>query len=49
MSGKIVDGWEFVWAAFVITWTALALYGGSLIVRERKSRRENGSRGADHG
>ena len=44
MSGRIVDGWEFIWAAFIITWVAIALYGGSLVWRERKSRNGNADR-----
>ena len=43
MSGKIVGGWEFIWAAFIVTWTALTLYSASLVWRERKSRKEGGS------
>jgi hypothetical protein len=38
MSGTIVDGWEFVWAAFLITWTALVAYSATLVWRVRRSR-----------
>jgi len=32
-SGRIVGGWEYVWAAYAITWTALGLYALSLWLR----------------
>jgi hypothetical protein len=38
MNGSIVGGWEYVWAAYLITWASLALYGGSLLFREKKTR-----------
>jgi hypothetical protein len=38
MNGSIVGGWEYIWAAYLITWAALAIYGGSLFVREKKAR-----------
>ena len=35
--GLIVGGWEYVWAAWGITWLALALYGLSLWMRRTSS------------
>lgn len=37
MNGVIIGGWEYVWAAYLITWAALALYGGSLWLRAVKA------------
>ncbi|MEL6340482.1 MAG: hypothetical protein AAFZ38_07935 [Myxococcota bacterium] len=31
----IEGGWEFVWAAYGVTWTAFVVYGGYLFSRER--------------
>ena len=42
MTGNIADGWEFIWAAFIVTWTALGLYAASLVWRERNSRDDTG-------
>ena len=36
MSGVVTGGWEFVWAAYAITATALLVYGGSLLLRYRR-------------
>ncbi len=36
-TGTIIGGWGYVWAAYVITWAALGLYGVSLGLRLRKS------------
>jgi heme exporter protein D len=36
--GHVVGGWEYVWAAYGITWAGLLLYGLSLYVR-RKERK----------
>ncbi len=35
--GLIVGGWEFVWAAWGVTWAALALYALSLWLRRETS------------
>lgn len=32
-SGRIVGGWEYIWAAYAITWAALGLYALSLWLR----------------
>jgi len=32
-SGIITGGWEYVWMAYGVTWTALVLYAVSLWVR----------------
>jgi hypothetical protein len=34
--GRIRGGWEYVWAAYGIAWTGLALYAISLWVRLRR-------------
>ena len=34
--GMVTDGWNFVWAAYGISWTALLLYTGSLVWRNRE-------------
>ena len=31
--GKIIGGWEYVWAAYAVTWAILVLYAVSLWVR----------------
>jgi heme exporter protein D len=36
MNGMVAGGWEFVWAAYAITATALLVYGGSLLLRYRR-------------
>ena len=33
--GVIVDGWSYIWAAYIITWATLGLYGLALLVRSR--------------
>ena len=37
-AGTISGGWEYVWAAYAITWASLTLYAVSLVWRERQSR-----------
>ncbi|HXX29904.1 MAG TPA: hypothetical protein VEJ89_04240 [Myxococcaceae bacterium] len=32
-AGRIQGGWEFVWAAYGLTWAALTLYAASLWAR----------------
>ncbi len=34
--GRIVGGWEYVWACYILTWTGIVLYSGSLFLRLRK-------------
>ena len=36
--GIVVGGWEFVWAAYGLTGTALLIYGVSLIARLRQAK-----------
>ena len=36
MDGMIDGGWNFVWAAYGVTWSGLALYIVSLAVRRKK-------------
>ncbi|HEX6178378.1 MAG TPA: hypothetical protein VF057_08455 [Thermoanaerobaculia bacterium] len=43
MSGVISGGWEFVIAAYVITFGALAIYGITLITRLREERSRSAS------
>jgi len=38
MSGVVVGGWGFVWAAYGITAAVLLIYGVSLITRLREER-----------
>lgn len=38
MSGTITDGWEYVWAAYLLTWVSLTVYGTSLFRRARQSQ-----------
>jgi hypothetical protein len=38
MDGRLVGGWEYVWAAYGITWAALFLYAAFSVWRERRSR-----------
>ena len=34
--GVIQGGWEFIWAAYAVTWTVLTVYGVSLLVRSKR-------------
>ncbi|HEX4620813.1 MAG TPA: hypothetical protein VH208_04525 [Myxococcaceae bacterium] len=36
-TGRIVGGWEYVWAAYIVTWIALSLYCVSLWLRWPKT------------
>jgi hypothetical protein len=36
-SGRIHGGWEYVWAAYGVTWAGLALYALSLWLRRPKA------------
>jgi heme exporter protein D len=38
MNGVVAGGWEFVWAAYGLTFTAFAIYGALLIKQLRQSR-----------
>ncbi len=35
--GRIVGGWEYVWACYILTWMGIALYATSLFLRRRKT------------
>jgi len=35
--GQIIGGWEYVWAAYGVTWTGIVLYALSLWVRRPKA------------
>lgn len=37
MDGVIEGGWQYVWPVYLVTWTVLAGYGISLILRGRQS------------
>ncbi len=37
MIGELQGGWGYVWAAYIVVWGGLLLYGGSL-VRRRLSK-----------
>jgi len=37
-AGRIVGGWEYVWAAYGITWAAIVVYTTSLIMRLRSAQ-----------
>ncbi len=39
MSGVVVGGWEFVWAAYGITAAGFAIYMVTLIARLREPRK----------
>ena len=34
--GRIVGGWEYVWACYILTWTGIVLYAASLFLRRVK-------------
>ncbi len=34
--GHVVGGWEYVWAAYGITWASLILFGFNIVVRRMK-------------
>jgi len=36
--GHVVGGWEYVWAAYILTWAGMGLYGLSLYVRRSKEK-----------
>lgn len=38
--GRLEGGWEYVWAAYLITWAASAAYGLSLWLRLRATAKE---------
>ncbi|HMK74228.1 MAG TPA: hypothetical protein VK454_12865 [Myxococcaceae bacterium] len=38
-AGRIQGGWEFVWAAYGLTWAALVLYAASLWARRPRKER----------
>lgn len=33
--GRIVGGWEYIWTAYILTWTVLLVYGLNLAGRRR--------------
>ncbi|HYV44457.1 MAG TPA: hypothetical protein VFA20_06320 [Myxococcaceae bacterium] len=34
-AGRIVGGWEYVWACYLIAWIGIGLYTVSILVRRR--------------
>jgi hypothetical protein len=34
-AGRIVGGWEYVWACYLIAWIGIGLYAVSLLLRRR--------------
>jgi hypothetical protein len=36
-AGRIVGGWEYIWASYIITWLGVVLYAASLYWRRRKA------------
>lgn len=42
MSGIVTGGWEFVWAAYGITFSVLVGYGIRLVAGLRRSGKESG-------
>jgi len=34
-AGRIVGGWEYVWACYLIAWIGIGLYTVSLLLRRR--------------
>ena len=46
MTGGVVQGgWEFVWAAYALTFTAFLIYGAVLIAQLRAERRHAAKNG----
>lgn len=41
MSGIVTGGWEYVWAAYGISFAALAAYGIRLAAKLRRAARES--------
>ena len=39
MSGIVVGGWEFVWAAYALTAISFIAYGVMVVTRSREERR----------
>ena len=35
--GRLVGGWEYVWACYIVTWVGIVLYAASLFLRRRKA------------
>jgi hypothetical protein len=36
--GHVIGGWEYVWAAYILTWVGILGYGTSLVLRRRKEK-----------
>ena len=48
MTGVVVGGWEYVWAAYAITSGGLLIYAISLFSRLRKARGGSGASAANN-
>jgi hypothetical protein len=38
--GIVGGGWEYIWAAWGLTWASLFVYGTTLFLRSRKAAKE---------
>lgn len=47
--GVVTGGWEFVWAAYGLTFAALAVYGGVVVARLRGEEKRSGEHSNDPG
>jgi heme exporter protein D len=45
--GTVTGGWEFVWAAYIITWVSLAAYGAWLVARDRSQANQEPHKGGN--
>ncbi len=36
--GHVVGGWEYVWAAYGLTWVTLLVYGANVILNRVKEK-----------
>ncbi len=41
--GKIVGGWEYVWACYLLTWAGIVIYAATLFLRYRAQAAKNPS------
>lgn len=45
-AGVVVGGWEFVWAAYGLSFTAFLIYGVSLLTKYRQEQSRAGNEGS---
>ena len=36
--GHVVGGWEYVWAAYGITWATVIVYSASIFLKRKKEK-----------